>query len=299
MDLTGHNAIVTGGSSGIGRATARLLAREGCNTFIIARNQERLDQALAEIRAEGAGADQRFGAYSTDVTDYQAVETAIDAIVKTQGAPDVLINSAGTARPGRFQDLPLSEFRHQMETNYLGTLYAVKAVVPHMIAQQRGHIVNIASIAGVIGVFGYTAYSASKFAVVGLSEVLRIELNPHNIGVSLVIPQDTDTPQLREERLVQPVETKISEGLIKPEKLSRPSEFLAYWLVRLMNDGGEPLDPEEVAKAVMKGIRKDRYLIIPDRLFGIAYRLRGLVIPLANWAFDQLIPLARRQSGAT
>lgn len=298
MNLAGRNAVVTGGSSGIGEATAKLLAREGCNTFIIARKGEKLERALAGIRAGRVSSGQRFGAYSADVTDYEAIETAVSDIVKDDGTVDILVNSAGVARPGYFEELALSDFRRQMETNYLGTVHAVRAVVPHMMAQRSGHIVNITSVAGVLGVFGYTAYSASKFAVVGLSEVLRIELKPHNIGVSLVIPNDTDTPQLQEERALQPLETKITEGMIKPDKLRRPSEFVAHWLVRLMNDGGKPMEVDEVASAVVKGIRKGRYLIVPDRLFGLAYHLRGLVIPLANWAFDQLVPVARRQREA-
>jgi 3-dehydrosphinganine reductase len=167
-----------------------------------------------------------------------------------------------------------------------------------MMRRNSGHIVNISSVAGVIGVFGYTAYSASKFAVLGLSDALRVEMKPHGIGVSVVIPNDTDTPQLQEERALQPLETKITEGIVKPERLQRPSEYLAYWLVRLMNDAGNPLDAEQVARAILRGIRKEKYLIIPDPAFGIAYHLRGLVAPLAHWAFDQLVPVARRQTQA-
>ncbi len=298
MKFRGCNAIVTGGSSGIGKATAKLLAEEGANTFIIARNQRRLDQALVELRAGQVSSEQRFVAYSADVTKYEAVETTITDIVESTGAPTILVNSAGVARPGYFESLPVSEFRRQMETNYLGTVNTIKAVVPYMMDQRSGHIVNIASVAGVIGVFGYTAYGASKFAVVGLSEMLRIELNPHNIGVSVVIANDTDTPQLREERAAQPLETKITEGIVKPEKLNRPSEFVAYWLIKLMNDGGEPLDADQVARAIVEGVRRKRYLVVPDPLFRVAYHLRGLVIPLANWAFDQLVPVARRQNRA-
>ena len=295
MELVGKNAIVTGGSSGIGKATAKLLSREGSNVFITARNQRRLDEALLEIKAEGTRPSQRFEAYSADVTDCSEIEATVAAIAANGGAPDILVNSAGIARPGYFEKLPLSEFREQMETNYLGTLYATRAVVPHMIAQSGGHIVNISSVAGAIGVFGYTAYGASKFAVRGFSEALRIELNRYHIGVSVVIPNDTDTPQLHEERGLQPLETKITEGIIKPDNLRRPKEYVAYWLIKLVNDGGDPLDAEVVARSIIRGIRRGRYLIAPDPLFGLAYRLRGLLIPVVNWAFDQLVPLAGGQ----
>jgi len=296
MDIKAKNVVITGGSSGIGKATARLLARHGANVFIVARNRQRLDDALLEIGAERVAEEQQFDAFAADVTDYEDVASAIEAIAKTYGGIEVLVNSAGIARPGYFHELPLSVFTDQIETNYLGTVYATRAVVPEMIARRGGYIVNISSVAGVLGVFGYTAYGASKFAVRGLSEALRIELKPHNIGVSVVIPSDTDTPQLSEERSFQPLETKISEGILKPEKLQGPAEFLAYWLVRIMNDGGDPLDVEQVAKAIVQGIRKEQYLIVPDRTLRVAYHLRGLMVPLANWAFDRLVTVARRQA---
>jgi len=295
MDFTNKNVIITGGSSGIGKATAKLFARGGSNVFIVARNRERLDEALAEITAEQTNTDQRFEAFSTDVTRYEDVEATITAVAESSDNALILINSAGIVRPGYFEELALADFQAQMDVNYLGTLHAVKAVVPHMKARGSGHIVNISSIAGVIGLFGYTAYSASKFAVIGFSAALRTELKPHNIRVSVVVPNDTDTPQLQEERELQCLETKVCEGMVKPKKLSRPSEYAAYWLVKLINDGGQPLDPEQVAQAIVKGVGRGSYLIVPDPLFGIAYRLRGFIVPLANWAFDRLVPAARRQ----
>lgn len=298
MDFKGKNVIITGGSSGIGKATAKLLSREGANVYVVARNQERLNQALQEIKAEQASPDQRFGSFSADVRNYDEIEAVIAAIDQAGGPPDILINSAGIARPGYFEELPLSTFRDQMDTNFLGTLHTVKAVLPHMMAQGSGHIVNISSIAGAIGVFGYTAYGASKFAVCGFSEALRTELKPHNIAVSLVLPFDTETPQLREDRKLRPMETEVAVGAVKPEKLSRPSEFLAYWFLKLFVGSGEPMSAEQTAAGLLRGIRRGRYLIIPDFALKMGYYLRGLIIPLTNWAHDQLIPLARKQRGA-
>jgi 3-dehydrosphinganine reductase len=186
-----------------------------------------------------------------------------------------------------------------MDVNYFGTLHTVKAVLPHMLTQGRGHIVNIASIGGVIGAFGYTAYAASKFAVYGFTEALRAEMKPYGIRVSLVLPPDTDTPQLREEREIQPLELKIIAGAVRPKEFARPSEFIAHWLTRwLVTDNGEPMDPDRVAEAILRGIRRGKFLIIPDATLNIAFPLRGLVIPLANWAQDQLAVAARRERGA-
>jgi 3-dehydrosphinganine reductase len=299
MDFKGKIVIITGGSSGIGKATAKLLSREGANVFIVARDQEKLDQALQEVKAEGDNPDHQYGAFSADIASYEEAEDAIAAIVETGGAPDILINCAGMVYPGYFEELPLSTFRDQMDVNYFGTLHTVKAVLPHMMAQGKGHIVNVSSIGGVAGGFGYTAYGASKFAVYGFTEALRTEMKPHGIEVSLVVPADTDTPQLREEREIQPLETKMISGAVKPNKLNRPSEFIAYWLIRwLLTDSGEPMSPDQVASAILEGIRSRDYLIIPDATLKIAFPLRGFIIPLGNWAQDQLTVVARRERGA-
>ncbi len=295
----GKNVIITGGSSGIGKATAKLLAQEGANVYIIARDRAKLDQALQEIEAEGDSQDQRYGAFSADVTSYEEVEDAIAAIVEASGAPDILINCAGMVYPGYFEELPLSTFREQMDVNFFGTLHTVKAVVPYMMAQGSGHIANISSVGGTYGVFGYTAYSASKFAVCGFTEALRAELKPHNIGVSLVLPFDTDTPQLRGEMKLQPLETKVITSVATLENIRRPNEIIADRFRRLMLGDGTPDSPDHVAKSLIRGIRKRRFAIVPDPVLGIGYYLRSLIVPLANWAFDQLIPLAREQRGAT
>ncbi len=294
--VRGKNVIITGGSSGIGKATAKMLARNGANVFIVARDKERLNQALEEIKAEGDDQDQRYGAFSADVTSWQEVESAIAHIVEAGGAPDIFINSAGIVYPGYFEELPLSEFKRQMDVNYFGTLHTVKAVLPHMMAQGGGHIVNISSFGGVFGAFGYTAYGASKFAVCGFTEALRAELRPHSITVSLVIPPDTDTPQLEGEQKIRPLETELMSGTGKPEKLNRLSEFIAFGLAKwVLSDNGDPMSPEQVAKAIVRGIQRRRYLIFPDAMLMVAYYLRGFLLPVANWAQDRLSEVARRQ----
>lgn len=295
----GKNVMITGGSSGIGKATGKLLASGGANVFILARNQEGLNQALQEIKAEGDSHNQQHGAFSADVTNYQDVEDAIAAVVEIGGAPDVLINCAGVTYPGYFERLPLSTFRTQMDVNYFGTLNTVKAVVPHMMAQKSGHIVNISSVAGLFGGFGYSAYGASKFAVCGLTESLRAELKPHKITVSLVFPPDTDTPQLREEKKVRPREIDLISGTGKPEDLRGPSEFIAYWLAKtVLSDNGDPLSADQVARAIVRGIQKRQYLISPDATLKVVYYFRGLLFPVASWVQDQLVTAVRRQRGA-
>jgi 3-dehydrosphinganine reductase len=298
MDFRGKNVVITGGSSGIGKATARLLSGEGANVFIMARDEAKLDRALQGIKAEGSNPDHQCVALCADVSSHEEVEAAIAAIVETGGAPDILINCAGMVYPGYFEELPLSTFREQMDVNYFGTLHTVKAVLPHMMAQGKGHIVNVSSIGGVVGAFGYTAYAASKFAVHGFTEALRAEMKPLGIAVSLVLPADTDTPQLRQEREIQPLGLKMISAAVKPKEFEQPSEFIAYWLTRwLLTDNGEPMSPDRVAEAILEGIRRGRFLIIPDATLRIAFCLRGFFIPLGNWAQDQLAAVARREQG--
>jgi hypothetical protein len=123
-------------------------------------------------------------------------------------------------------------------------------------------------------------------------------MKPHGIGVSLVLPADTDTPQLRQEREIQPLGLKMISAAVKPKKFNQPGEFIAYWLTKwLLTDNGEPMSPDRVAEAILEGIRRGRFLIIPDATLRIAFSLRGFFIPLGNWAQDQLAAVARRERG--
>ena len=90
----------------------------------------------------------------------------------------------------------------------------------------------------------------------------------------------------------------MANGTVKPEKLSQPSEFLGYWLIKLLTNSGKPMSPEQVATALLRDVRRGRYLIVPDFLMKVGYYLRGFIIPLVNWAHDQFVPLARKQRGA-
>jgi 3-dehydrosphinganine reductase len=136
----------------------------------------------------------------------------------------VLINCAGTSVPGLFEDLDAEVFEKMMRVNYFGSVFPTKAVVPSMKARSSGRIVFVSSQAGQLGVFGFSAYSPSKFALVGLAQVLRMELQPHGVCVSVAYPPDTDTPGFAEENTQKPEETRmISEtaGLFKPDQVRR------------------------------------------------------------------------------
>jgi 3-dehydrosphinganine reductase len=259
------HAIITGGSSGIGKATAKLLAQKGANITIIARDRTKLETAKTEIENLINTSQQKILAIAADVSCATEIQTAIKTAIEHFGTPYILITSAGIAHPGYFDEIPLEVFEKTMAINYFGSLYSVRAVVPAMIAQKQGHIVLISSGAGLIGLYGYTAYSPSKFALRGLAESLRGELKIKGIQVSIVYPPDTDTPQLVEENKTKPLETK------------RITETAATWTA------------ENVAQEIVKGIERKRFAIAPGLEMSMINRLHSLIAPILNWYFDRIV----------
>ena len=253
MDLLGKTTLITGGSSGIGKATAILFARNGADVAIIGRNPEKISRVLQEIRENLVYGGQRIIGISADVRDEEAVNRAVAQVLEEFSMIDILVNSAGITHPGYFETLPESVFRDILDTNYLGTLYMIRAVVPVMVKQRSGHIVLVSSFAGLVPVYGYSAYGPMKAALVNLGGILRSELGPQGIQVSVLCPVDTDTPQLEEEDKIKPLETKAIAGTIKP------------------------MSPEKVAAALFNGMQRNKLLILtyPDfesRLFQWASR---------------------------
>jgi len=259
------HAIVTGGSSGIGKATAQLLASEGAHISIIARNERKLEGAKAEIEAVRANPNQRIIAISADVADRIQAQEAIKTAIEQIGFVNLLITSAGIAQPGYFQEQPTEIFERTMAVNYFGSLYCIQAALPAMKQQLQGDIVLISSGAGLIGIYGYTTYSPSKFALRGLAESLRGELKLMGVNVSIVYPPDTDTPQLEEENKTKPIETQMITGTAKT------------W------------SAEKVALEIVQGIKKKSFAITPGLEMTLLSRFHSLLAPGINWYMDRII----------
>jgi 3-dehydrosphinganine reductase len=264
-------ALVTGGSSGIGLATARLLSQRGSNVWIAARGDERLQTALAEVQASRQSDRQVCGAIKADVSDMEQATAMVQEVTAKIGVPHLVVNSAGVARPGYFHKVDLEDFRWQMDINYFGTVHTLRAVLPGMIERGSGHVVNISSVAGFLGVFGYTAYGASKFAVAGFTEILRAEMKPLGIRVSVVFPADTNTPQLVYERQFRPAET---------------------WGI---SDLGTVASPESVAATILRGVARGQDVIIPDVMDGALYRLTRLLGGTTYYILDWLAARAAKR----
>ncbi len=265
MNFKGKHIIITGGSSGIGKATAKLLASKGANLSIIARDPVKLETTKLELENNKINPQQSIFTIAADVSNCQQIEEAIQNCISTVGSPDILITSAGIVSPGYFQDLSNETFERTMAVNYFGALYSIKAVLPSMEKQQKGHIILISSAAGLIGVYGYTSYSPSKFALRGLAESLRGELKISGISVSIVYPPDTDTPMLEAENKIKPPEMKAITSTAKA------------------------LTAETVAKEIIKGVEKKHFAIMPGLETMLLGKLHSLLAPVLDWYVDRLV----------
>lgn len=258
------HAVITGGSSGIGLAAARLLVRRGEAVTVLGRDAERLAAAERLLLAERATPDQGVNALSADVVDAGALAAAIATARARSGPVRRLITSAGTALPGRFDALDPETFRQQMEVNFFGTVNAVRAVLAEMRAARSGSIGLLSSGAGLIGLYGYTAYAPTKFAVRGFGEALAAELSGSGVTVSICYPPDTDTPQLAAEMLAKPPQTRAVTGAARV------------------------FSPERVAAELIAGMDRGRLEITPGIEMRLLNRFHSAGGPLIRRYLDAL-----------
>lgn len=225
------SVLVTGAGSGIGRRLAELLVARG--ERLIALDVSFSEEARAALSAVG---DVHFE--EVDVRDGDAVTTAVNAGVAALGAPDLVINSAGVGLAKEFTETTEDEYRRIVDINLYGSRNVAAAALPLM--QSGGHLVLVASLAGYVASYGYSAYSASKFAVVGLAEVLRVEQKPRGIDVSIVAPPEILTPLVEEER-------------------RSGSQITAQ-----MKQFAGSMELEPAVQGILKGIDRRKFLIVPS-----------------------------------
>ncbi|EPR72907.1 3-oxoacyl-[acyl-carrier protein] reductase [Winogradskyella psychrotolerans RS-3] len=183
-DLKNRKAIITGGGRGLGKATAIAFAKEGIDVAITGRNEAVLKETVAELKTFGVNA-----IYAVfDVSNYDEVQTGIKSIIETLGSIDILVNNAGIAAFGSLNDMEVDQWNQIIQTNVMGMYYVTKEVLPHLIAKNEGDIINISSTAGLSGNATTSAYSASKFAVIGMSQSLMKEVRKNNIRVCTLTP---------------------------------------------------------------------------------------------------------------
>ncbi len=271
MKLDGAIAIVTGGSSGIGLATAELLAARGAHVALVARDPERLEAAREAVSAVRRDDSQKALAVSCDVSEYDAVVEMVRRVESELGPVDLLAACAGFCTPMRFTELPIDEFQSHIDTNLLGVTYPARALAPGMMKRGRGHIAMVSSMGGFIGVYGYAAYSPAKFGVMGLAEVLRSELKPHGIGVTVMCPPNVDTPGYARELSMEPAETAA------------------------INGGAKTASPTAMAESLLSAVERGRFLVVPGMANGLLYRLKGLWPEIFFAVFDRDVAAVQKE----
>jgi 3-oxoacyl-[acyl-carrier protein] reductase len=187
--MKNKKSIITGGSRGLGKATAIAFAKEGIDIAITGRNEKILKETVSELETFGINAI--YSAF--DVSNYQDVKSGIKSIVNTLGSVDILVNNAGIAAFGSFNEMDVSQWSQIIQTNLMGMYYVTKEVLPYLISQNEGDIINVSSTAGLNGNANTSAYSASKFAVIGMSESLMKEVRKNNIRVCTLTPSTIAT----------------------------------------------------------------------------------------------------------
>ncbi|GAB3307242.1 SDR family oxidoreductase [Hymenobacter tenuis] len=217
--LTGKNALITGAGKGIGRAIALALAKEGVNVALLARTESQLREVAQEIEALGVKAVTLVA----DVADRAAVEAAVNQALSTLGSLDILINNAGIGTFAKLVDMDPAEWEKIIQVNLMGTYYTTRAVLPQMIARETGDIINIASTAGQRGAATTSAYSASKFAILGLTESLMQEVRKQNIRVSALTPSTVATELA--------IGNNLTDG--NPEKVMQPEDLAEFIVSQL------------------------------------------------------------------
>ncbi|MBE0390931.1 3-ketoacyl-ACP reductase [Flavobacterium sp. PL002] len=218
-DLKNKNALITGAGKGIGKAIALALAKEGVNVILVARTADEIETVATKVRSLRVKAL----AVTADVSDMNSINQAVAKALGEFGTIDILINNAGIAAFGKFLELEPKEWERIIKVNLMGTYYTTRAVLPNMIERKTGDIINISSTAGQRGNALTSAYSASKFAVLGLTESLMQEVRKDNIRVTALTPSTVATEMAKD--------LKLTDG--NPENVMQPEDIAELIVAQL------------------------------------------------------------------
>jgi NAD(P)-dependent dehydrogenase (short-subunit alcohol dehydrogenase family) len=270
VDLTGKIAVITGAASGIGRSSARLIARHGARVHLADLNGQVAETVAAEIQTAGGSAV----AHTLDVGDPVAVEALAEAIFAAEGGVDILHNNAGIGHAGNIEATTVDDWQRVITVNLLGVAYGIQAFIPRMLAQGRpASVVNTASMAGIVPTAKMAPYCASKFGVVGLSEALNAELSPRGIHVSAICPGIIDTPI-------------VATGIMRGDIAAIQEQAARFYSRR-------GASPDEVAQTVLRTIAHHKLIVpVPRRQVTVPYLLHRLspqlTQPLAR-SFERIV----------
>ncbi|MBN2282292.1 MAG: SDR family NAD(P)-dependent oxidoreductase [Deltaproteobacteria bacterium] len=257
-DLSGKKAVITGAASGIGRALAIALAKERCDILLADINEEGLRGTLELVRRSGGSGDVFF----CDVSRLDDVVKMADHCFDTWGKVDILINNAGVVSTGFMGDIPIEDWEWIVSINFWGVVYGCHAFIPRMKKQGEGHIVNVASAAGIVSAPEMSPYNVTKAAVISLSETLKSELAPHNIGVTVLCP------------------TFIKTNLMSTLRFT--DEFQRYCSVISIENAR--MTPEKVALLVVNAIRKNKMYVLPQTAAKILWMSKR-ISPSTHYGF--------------
>jgi NAD(P)-dependent dehydrogenase (short-subunit alcohol dehydrogenase family) len=271
-EFLGKAAFVTGGASGIGLALGRAFAEAGCKVMLADIEKPALDNALQSL----AGIGSEIRAVVCDVADPASVDSAAEAAITAFGKVHIVCNNAGVSTRGGIDHIALDDWRWVLDVNLIGVVNGVRAFLPHMRAHgEGGHIVNTASIAGMVNRrHGFHPYPASKFAVVGISEGLALELRPLGIGVSVLCPGYVRTNILESAR-----------NHLERYNPTTPVEAVDPFIAQRTELVRTGMDPVEVARLVLAAVRDDELYVFthPDGRAVVEQRLRSILA-----AFDRI-----------
>ncbi len=267
-DLANKVVIITGASSGIGEATARAFGRSGARLVLAARRRDRLQALAAEIQALGTGAEAL--PVAADLSRQADIQQLVGAARERFGRVDVLFNNAGFGRLDWLENLdPANDIEAQFAVNVLGVVQTTRQVLPLMIAQKSGHIINMASMAGLVATPTYSIYAACKFAVRGFSEALRREVAPWGIRVSAVFPGGVAT------------EFGAHAGIRRKTRVTTPA-----WL---------RLTPDNVAQGVVGLVRRPRSTLVMPWPFRLTSMANDLLPWLVDWTTIRQFTIPERK----